>query len=80
MIVLAWILRWIIKWIIGMIIKYTLKIILKAILGPILVAFGFGPLGPIAGTIAAWWQAWYGGFVPAGSVFSFFQWLAMVIL
>lgn len=39
---------------------------------------GFGELGPIEGTFAAWWQSTYGGYVPAGSLFSFFQRLGMV--
>ena len=30
------------------------------------------------GTFAAWWQSTYGGYVPAGSLFSFFQRLGMV--
>ncbi|KAH9004513.1 hypothetical protein EDB86DRAFT_2767196, partial [Lactarius hatsudake] len=41
-------------------------------------ALGFGELGPIEGTFAAWWQSTYGGYVPAGSLFSFFQRLGMV--
>jgi len=39
---------------------------------------GFGELGPIEGTFAAWWQSRYGSSVPAGSLFSFFQRLGMV--
>ncbi|KAK1977443.1 hypothetical protein LZ30DRAFT_784870 [Colletotrichum cereale] len=39
---------------------------------------GFGPLGPIAGGFAAWWQAaFYGAAVPAGGVFAYFQHVAM---
>ncbi|KIM83390.1 hypothetical protein PILCRDRAFT_69592, partial [Piloderma croceum F 1598] len=41
-------------------------------------AVGFGELGPIEGTFAAWWQSRYAGYVPAGSLFSFFQRLGMV--
>jgi len=41
-------------------------------------ALGFGELGPIEGTFAAWWQSRYAGYVPAGSLFSFFQRLGMV--
>ncbi|KAI9440354.1 hypothetical protein H4582DRAFT_1936382 [Lactarius indigo] len=41
-------------------------------------ALGFGELGPIEGTFAALWQSKYGGYVPAGSLFSFFQRLGMV--
>jgi len=41
-------------------------------------ALGFGELGPIEGTFAAWWQSTYEGSVPAGSLFSFFQRLGMV--
>ncbi|KAH9042995.1 hypothetical protein EDB84DRAFT_1248643, partial [Lactarius hengduanensis] len=39
---------------------------------------GFGELGPIEGTFAAWWQSTYNGYVPARSLFSFFQRLGMV--
>ncbi|KIL66900.1 hypothetical protein M378DRAFT_160444 [Amanita muscaria Koide BX008] len=39
---------------------------------------GFGELGPTEGSFAAWWQSTYGGSVPAGSLFSFFQRLGMV--
>ncbi|KIL66898.1 hypothetical protein M378DRAFT_74719 [Amanita muscaria Koide BX008] len=39
---------------------------------------GFGELGPIEGTFAAWWQSRYAGYVPAGSLFSFFQRLGMI--
>ncbi|KAK8122816.1 hypothetical protein PG984_011486 [Apiospora sp. TS-2023a] len=40
--------------------------------------FGFGPLGPIAGSFAAWVQAtFFGAAVPAGSFFAFMQSWAM---
>jgi len=39
---------------------------------------GFGELGPVEGTFAAWWQSTYAGYVPARSLFSFFQRLGMV--
>ncbi|KAG1822312.1 hypothetical protein EV424DRAFT_1555983 [Suillus variegatus] len=40
--------------------------------------FGFGPLGPIGGTAAAWLQAWlFGGAIPAGSWFAILQGIAM---
>ncbi|KAH9171479.1 hypothetical protein EDB89DRAFT_1971384 [Lactarius sanguifluus] len=39
---------------------------------------GFGELGPIEGTFAAWWQSTYNGYVPAKSLFSFFQRLGMI--
>ncbi|KAG1811334.1 hypothetical protein EV424DRAFT_139224 [Suillus variegatus] len=40
--------------------------------------FGIGALGPIAGTVAAWLQAWlFGGAIPAGSWFSILQCIAM---
>ena len=41
-------------------------------------ALGFGELGPIADTFASWWQSTYAGFVPKGSLFSFFQRLGMI--
>ncbi|KAL2005200.1 hypothetical protein VTN00DRAFT_3050 [Thermoascus crustaceus] len=44
----------------------------------VIEALGFGELGPIEGTFAAWWQARYAGYVPKGSLFSFFQRLGMV--
>ncbi|KAF2798924.1 hypothetical protein K505DRAFT_189854, partial [Melanomma pulvis-pyrius CBS 109.77] len=40
-------------------------------------ALGFGELGPIEGSFAALWQARYAGYVPKGSLFSFFQRLGM---
>ncbi|KAI6442334.1 hypothetical protein MCOR16_002433 [Pyricularia oryzae] len=36
-------------------------------------ALGFAELGPVADSFAAWWQSTYAGFVPKGSLFSFFQ-------
>ncbi|KAE8853492.1 hypothetical protein HRS9122_00484 [Pyrenophora teres f. teres] len=49
-----------------------------AIIAPwVLEALGFGELGPVAGTFAAWWQRTYAGLVPKGSLFSFFQRLGM---
>ncbi|KZF26482.1 hypothetical protein L228DRAFT_257911 [Xylona heveae TC161] len=43
-------------------------------------AIGFGALGPLAGSIAAYWQStYYGGYVAAGSVFSILQWLGMTV-
>ncbi|KAK0761742.1 hypothetical protein N5P37_004541 [Trichoderma harzianum] len=39
---------------------------------------GFGELGPTAGSFASWWQSTYGGYVPAESLFSFFQRLGMI--
>ncbi|KAF2263400.1 hypothetical protein CC78DRAFT_581489 [Lojkania enalia] len=41
------------------------------------VALGFGELGPIEGSFAALWQSRYAGYVPSGSLFSFFQRLGM---
>ncbi|KAK2057428.1 hypothetical protein LY76DRAFT_594222 [Colletotrichum caudatum] len=41
-------------------------------------ALGFGELGPVANTFASFWQARYAGYVPKGSLFSFFQRLGMV--
>ncbi|KAK2044790.1 hypothetical protein LZ31DRAFT_553958 [Colletotrichum somersetense] len=43
----------------------------------LLKLLGFGPLGPIAGTFATFWQAWYGGAVPAGGLFALLQRVAM---
>jgi len=49
------------------------------ILAPwVIEVLGFGELGPIEGTFAAWWQSRYVGYVPANSLFSFFQRLGMV--
>jgi hypothetical protein len=31
-----------------------------------------------AGSFASWWQSMYGGLVPKGSLFSFFQRLGMI--
>ncbi|KAH7392591.1 hypothetical protein BKA66DRAFT_557857 [Pyrenochaeta sp. MPI-SDFR-AT-0127] len=43
----------------------------------VLEALGFAELGPVEGSFASWWQATYGGLVPKGSLFSFFQRLGM---
>lgn len=49
-----------------------------AIVAPwILEALGFAELGPVEGSFAALWQARYAGYVPKGSLFSFFQRLGM---
>ncbi|KAL1966664.1 hypothetical protein VTN77DRAFT_3861 [Rasamsonia byssochlamydoides] len=49
--------------------------------GPVkfaLGAVGFGPLGPMAGSLAAWYQSTYlGGCIPSDSLFSFCQYLSM---
>ncbi|KAK3319705.1 hypothetical protein B0T19DRAFT_270543 [Cercophora scortea] len=44
----------------------------------VLRLIGFGELGPIADTFAAWWQSTFGGYVPADSLFAFLQRLGMV--
>lgn len=38
---------------------------------------GFGDLGPIEGSFAAEWQSAFAGYVPKGSLFSYFQKLGM---
>ncbi|OJJ37148.1 hypothetical protein ASPWEDRAFT_38802 [Aspergillus wentii DTO 134E9] len=49
-----------------------------AILTPWVVeALGFAELGPVEGSFAAGWQRMYAGYVPKGSLFSFFQRLGM---
>ncbi|KAL4869117.1 hypothetical protein BDV12DRAFT_168292 [Aspergillus spectabilis] len=49
-----------------------------AILMPwMLEILGFGELGPIKGPFAAGWQSRYAGYVPKGSLFSYFQGLGM---
>ncbi|KAL1856403.1 hypothetical protein Daus18300_010775 [Diaporthe australafricana] len=53
--------------------------VLFMIAGWVLKFFGFGVLGPTAGTFAPWWQAFYAGNVPQGSLFSFFQWAGMAV-
>lgn len=51
-----------------------------AILTPwVIEALGFSELGPVEGSFAAAWQRLYAGFVPKGSLFSFFQRLGMWI-
>lgn len=53
--------------------------VLQAIIAPwVIEALGFSELGPVEGTFASWWQSTYGGLVPKGSLFSFFQRLGMV--
>ncbi|KAK4183565.1 putative HTH-type transcriptional regulator YdfL [Podospora australis] len=44
----------------------------------VLELLGFAELGPVEGSFAAWWQRCYGGYVPKGALFSFFQRLGMV--
>ncbi|KAF9698082.1 hypothetical protein EKO04_003800 [Ascochyta lentis] len=46
----------------------------------VIEALGFAELGPVEGSFASWWQSTYGGLVPKGSLFSFFQRLGMVWL
>ncbi|KAH6618496.1 hypothetical protein C7974DRAFT_31173 [Boeremia exigua] len=46
----------------------------------VIEALGFAELGPLEGSFASWWQSSYGGLVPKGSLFSFFQRLGMVWL
>ncbi|KAK7927859.1 hypothetical protein PG985_004857 [Apiospora marii] len=49
------------------------------ILAPAFVeALGFAELGPIEGSFAAWWESTYAGYIPKGSLFSFFQRLGML--
>ncbi|KAK2008269.1 hypothetical protein LZ32DRAFT_461525 [Colletotrichum eremochloae] len=43
----------------------------------LLKLLGFGPLGPIAGSVAASWQTWHGAAVPAGGLFAWLQRIAM---
>lgn len=48
------------------------------ILAPwVIEALGFGELGPIEGSFATIWQRTYAGYVPKGSLFSYFQRLGM---
>ncbi|EKM78472.1 hypothetical protein AGABI1DRAFT_129578 [Agaricus bisporus var. burnettii JB137-S8] len=50
------------------------------LLGPILRSFGFGPLGPIKGSMAAWAQRmFWGGAVAPGSWFAIMQRLGMTV-
>ncbi|KAF6843240.1 hypothetical protein CMUS01_02283 [Colletotrichum musicola] len=51
----------------------------KIALGWGLELLGFGPLGPIVGTLAAAWQAVYMGFVPADGLFALLQRIAMTL-
>lgn len=44
----------------------------------VIKALGFAEAGPIAETFAAWWQSHYAGYVPKGSLFSYFQRLGLV--
>ena len=49
------------------------------IFGTVLTAIGFGTAGPVGGSCAAFVQSCIGN-VAAGSTFSFFQWLGMVLV
>ncbi|AEO59715.1 hypothetical protein MYCTH_2308206 [Thermothelomyces thermophilus ATCC 42464] len=51
--------------------------VLARLLPLIVRALGFGELGPIEGSFAAWWQRLYGGYVPKGSLWSFLQRMGM---
>ncbi|KAH7024399.1 uncharacterized protein B0I36DRAFT_162013 [Microdochium trichocladiopsis] len=49
------------------------------LLAPVVVeALGFAELGPVEGSFAAWWESTYAGYIPKGSLFSFFQRLGML--
>ncbi|PNP42487.1 hypothetical protein TGAMA5MH_05228 [Trichoderma gamsii] len=52
--------------------------VLVALAPSVLELLGFGELGPVAGTFASWWESTYAGYIPAGSMFSFFQRLGMI--
>ncbi|KAL7808613.1 hypothetical protein V8C26DRAFT_413150 [Trichoderma gracile] len=43
----------------------------------VLELLGFAELGPTAGSFASWWESTYAGYIPKGSLFSFFQRLGM---
>ncbi|KAL2163255.1 hypothetical protein VTH06DRAFT_5311 [Thermothelomyces fergusii] len=51
--------------------------VLARLLPLIVRALGFGQLGPVEGSFAAWWQRLYGGYVPKGSLWSFLQRMGM---
>ena len=56
-------------------------IILAAAVNPLTIPYilwylGFSPMGPVAGSFAAWWQSQYGS-VAAGSLFAILQAWAM---
>ncbi|KAL8369903.1 hypothetical protein RB595_000318 [Gaeumannomyces hyphopodioides] len=51
--------------------------VLVAVAPWVVEALGFAQTGPVADTFASWWQSTYAGFVPKGSLFSFFQRLGM---
>ncbi|KAJ2935714.1 hypothetical protein H1R20_g1379, partial [Candolleomyces eurysporus] len=51
------------------------------ILRPILFVFGFGPAGPLKGSLAAWFQSrFWGGAVAKSSWFAYFQRAAMKVV
>lgn len=51
--------------------------ILAILVPSALEILGFSELGPIEGSFAAAWQSRYAGYVPKGSLFSYFQRLGM---
>ncbi|KAL4896081.1 hypothetical protein BDV59DRAFT_127559 [Aspergillus ambiguus] len=51
--------------------------VLALVMPWVVESLGFGELGPIEGSFAAWWQSRYAGYVPKGSLFSFLQRLGM---
>ncbi|QDS72238.1 hypothetical protein FKW77_005707 [Venturia effusa] len=60
----------------AVVITLTAICILEHLLPWAVAALGFGDLGPIEGSFAAWWQSCYGD-VPYKSLFSFIQGFAM---
>jgi hypothetical protein len=52
--------------------------VLVVMMAPWIVeALGFAELGPVEGSLAAWWESLYAGYIPRGSLFSYLQRLGM---
>ncbi|WQF88236.1 Putative interferon alpha-inducible protein IFI6/IFI27 [Colletotrichum destructivum] len=59
-------------------IKFFIVILgIAALVPSFLSLIGFGPAGPVTGSLATWWQSFYGGAVPAGGLFAYLQHIAM---
>jgi len=63
----------------ALVIALAIEIAPVLFLRPFLLLIGFGPLGPVKGSLAAWTQRrLFGAAIPAGSWFSFLQRAGMV--
>jgi len=63
-----------------LVISVTFLTVEVILMRPLLSLFGFSPIGPVRGSLAAWAQSrLFGAYVPAGSWFSYLQRAAMSV-